>query len=101
MKSRAADPTFERALSAEILASEQIRIRALAAILGVLLIVDQLLFLLDRDALRQLLREPVPTWLPLRVIGPFLAYEIVVLLCCGTGSRAEGISRARPASPMS
>jgi hypothetical protein len=26
------------------------------------------------------MREPVPTWLPLRLIGPFLAYEMVALI---------------------
>src|SRR5215470_1623851 len=75
-----ADPTFERALSAEILASEQIRIRVLAAILGVVLIGDQLLFLLGRDLMKRLLQNAAPTWLPLRMIGPFLAYELVVLI---------------------
>jgi adenylate cyclase len=80
MRSPAADPVFERALAGEILASEQIRVRVLAAVLAVLLIVDQLLFLFGQDIMRQVLREPVPVWLPLRVVGPFLAYEIVVLI---------------------
>ena len=71
---------FERALAGEILASEQIRVRVLAAVLAILLIVDQLLFLFGQDIMRQVLREPVPVWLPLRVVGPFLAYEIVVLI---------------------
>jgi hypothetical protein len=34
MISRATDPAFERALGAEILASEQIRVRALVVVLG-------------------------------------------------------------------
>ena len=56
------------------------RVRVLAAALALLLIVDQLLFLFARDTLRRFVREPLPAWLPLRVIGPFLAYEIVVLI---------------------
>jgi adenylate cyclase len=80
MRLRSADPAFERALAAEILASEQVRIRVLAAVLAFLLFFDELLFQFGQDVLRQLLRKPVPAWLPLRVIGPFLAYEIMVLL---------------------
>jgi adenylate cyclase len=75
-----ADSAFERALSAEILASEQMRIRVVAATLALLLVLDQLIFLLAHDAVQRLMREPVPTWLPLRLIGPFLAYEIVALI---------------------
>jgi adenylate cyclase len=80
MKSPAADPAFERALAAEILASEQMRIRVLAASLALLLLLDQMQFLIAHDAVQRLAREPVPTWLPLRVTGPFLAYEVVVLI---------------------
>lgn len=80
MRTRAADPAFERALAAEVIESEQIRIRALAAVLTVLLILDELLFIFGQDFLRQFLRAPVPPWQPLGVIGPFLAYEIVVLV---------------------
>ena len=71
---------FERALSAEILASEQMRMRVLAATLAVLLAADELLFLFARDTLEQFTHKPLPTWLPLRVIGPILAYETVALL---------------------
>jgi adenylate cyclase len=79
MKPPAADPAFERALSAEVLASEQMRIRVLAGTLALLLVLDQLLFLTARDMLDRFAREPLPTWLPARVIGPFLAYEIIGL----------------------
>lgn len=79
MKSPTVDPAFERALATEILASERLRVRALAAVLAVLLILDELLFLFGQDFLRQFLRQPVPAWQPLSVIGPFLAYELVVL----------------------
>jgi adenylate cyclase len=79
MNPPAADPAFERALGAEIIESEQIRVRVLAAVLGVVLVLDELLFTFGRDLVRQFLRVPVPVWQPLSVIGPFLAYEIVVL----------------------
>jgi adenylate cyclase len=79
MNPPAADPAFERALAAEIIESEQIRVRVLTAVLGVVLVLDELLFTFGRDLLRQFLRVPVPVWQPLSVIGPFLAYEIVVL----------------------
>ena len=54
--------------------------RVLAATLALLLIMDQLIFLIAGVTVQQLIRQPLPTWLPLRVIGPFLAYEIIVIL---------------------
>ncbi len=76
----AVDPAFERALAAETLASEQLRIRVLAAALAVLLIGEQLLFLFAHDIIGQLTHKPVSILLPLRVMGPFLAYETIVLV---------------------
>lgn len=77
---RPADPNFERALTAEIMASEQLRVRVLAAALAILLIVQQVIFLSPlRDMLQRLAREALPVWLPLAVIGPFVAYEILVM----------------------
>jgi len=75
LASRTADPAFERALAAEILASEQMRIRVLAAPLAFVLAAEELIILFA--PVQHLMREPVPIWLPLWVIGPFLAYEIV------------------------
>ena len=72
--------SFEQALSAEIVASERMRVQVLAAVLAFLLLLDQSLFLLDPDALLRITQRSVPTWLPLGAIGPFLLYEIVVLL---------------------
>ena len=71
---------FDRALSAEIAASELIRVRVLAAALAVLLVVDELLLIFARDLVAEIAERPIPTWLPLRVIGPFIAYEVVALI---------------------
>jgi len=49
VKISAIDSAFERALSAEIAASELLRVRVLAATLVVLLVAEQLLFLFARD----------------------------------------------------
>ena len=76
----ATDSAFERALSAEIAASELLRTRVVAATLAVLLAADQLLYLFARDLVEQFYQKPLPAWLPARIIGPFLAYEIVALL---------------------
>jgi adenylate cyclase len=76
--SRTADPAFERALATEILASEQMRIRVLAATLAFVLAAEELIILFA--PVQHLMREPVPIWLPLWVVGPFLAYEIVALV---------------------
>ena len=80
MKISAIDSAFERALSAEIAASELLRVRVLAATLAVLLVAEQLLFLFARDLVEQFTQKPLPAWLPAGIIGPFLAYEIVALL---------------------
>jgi hypothetical protein len=80
VKISAIDLAFERALSAEIAASELLRVRVLAVTLAVLLVADELLFLFGRDLVEQFTQKPLPAWLPAQVIGPFLAYEIVALL---------------------
>ncbi|HEX9464100.1 MAG TPA: adenylate/guanylate cyclase domain-containing protein [Alphaproteobacteria bacterium] len=74
------DPGFERALSAEILASELIRVQVLAATLAVLFTLDVVLFGPFHDLLRTYATRPLPTWLPVAVIGPFLAYEGITIL---------------------
>ena len=79
MAKSAVDPAFERALAAEIVASELLRMRMIAVTLAVLLVADQALFLFARPAIEQFLQRPVPTWLPLRVVSPFLAYEVGAL----------------------
>lgn len=53
---QATESAFERALSAEILASEQMRIRALAATLALLLVLDQLLLFFLPEAFVQTLQ---------------------------------------------
>jgi adenylate cyclase len=80
MKFAASTPAFDRALSVEIAASEQIRMRVLAGTLAILLLADQLLFLFARETLEQIAGRSLPTWLPLKLFGPFLAYEIVALV---------------------
>src|SRR5215470_5529700 len=79
MGKSAVDPAFECALAAEIAASELLRMRVIAVTLAVLLVADQALFLFARPAIEQFLQRPVPTWLPLRVVWPFLAYEVGAL----------------------
>jgi len=74
------DQDFEAALSKEIAASEQLRVTVLAALLGVLLVVDQTVFLLRLDLLQQFSARPLHSWIPLAVIGPFALYETVVAL---------------------
>ena len=56
MQQQATELAFERALSAEILASEQMRIRALAATLALLLVLDQLLLFFLPEAFVQTLQ---------------------------------------------
>jgi adenylate cyclase len=79
VKSTAIDSPFERALSAEIAASERLRMYVVATTLAVLLVADQLLFLFARELVEQFAQKPLPAWLPAQIIGPFLAYEIIAL----------------------
>lgn len=53
--------------------------RVLAATLAIILIADQLLFLSSPGILQRFAQKPISLWLPLRVIGPFLAYELIAL----------------------
>ena len=99
MKFAASAQAFHHALSAEIAASEQIRMRVLAATLAILLLVDQLLFLFARETLEQFAGGALPTWLPLRVFGPFLAYEIVALVVLRYRLRAARAFRPPRGSP--
>jgi adenylate cyclase len=78
-KAAAEDPVFEHALGGEIAASEEIRMRVLAVTLAVLLFVDELVFLFARDTIAHYAGRSLPVWLPIRVGGPFLAYEILAL----------------------
>src|SRR5258708_33833895 len=80
MRCGASTSALDRALSGEIAASEQIRMRVLAGALAILLLADQLLFLVARETLEQFTGRLLPTWLPLKVFGPFLAYEILARL---------------------
>jgi adenylate cyclase len=80
MKSPRVDSAFERALAREIAASELLRIRVISATLAILLIADQCLFLFDRDLVERIVHQPLSPWLPLKVVGFFLAYEAFALL---------------------
>jgi adenylate cyclase len=85
---------FNRALSAEIRASEQMRMRVLAATLAIILIADQLLFLSAPDILQKFAQKPIPVWLPVRTIGPFLLYELIALrLLDGRIARGKDLPR--------
>jgi adenylate cyclase len=75
----AVDSAFERALAGEIMASERLRVRVLAATLAVLLVVNQLLFLLFHGTFQHFASRPVPLWVPASIFAPFLFYECIVL----------------------
>jgi len=77
--SRPADSSFERALSDEILGSEILRLRVLAATLAAVLVGIELLLALYLDMVQTLTRQPLSRWVPLRVVGPFVLYEFVAL----------------------
>src|SRR5262245_61241762 len=94
---RPADPNFERALAAEIMASERMRVRVLASVLAILLVIQQLIFVSPlREQLQQFAHKPLPVWLPLAIIGPFAAYEVLVIFILRYRA-ARGLDMPTPA----
>jgi adenylate cyclase len=79
MTGRGHTSEFERALSTEIATSELLRMRVLAITLVVILAADLVLFGFRPAVLTEAMLKPAHWWLPLRVIGPFLAYECAAL----------------------
>ena len=72
------DP-YADALRREILRSEQQRMRALVVFLVVLLVASLAVVNFFPELVRPMFREPVPGWMPLAGVGPFLLYEAVAL----------------------
>jgi hypothetical protein len=72
----AIDSALERALSAEMAASELLRMRVVATPLAILLVADQLLVLFARDLVERFYQKPIPAWVPTRIIGPFLVTKL-------------------------
>jgi adenylate cyclase len=70
------ESSFQRTLSAEILASEQLRARLLIYVLGALLILFTALLFFLPDLMGV---NPPPPWIPAAVGGPFLLYEVIAL----------------------
>jgi len=88
----AATAEFEKALAAEITDSEWLRIAVLAGALAIVLAADMVLFAHPPAALLAVTHAPfIAWWLPLVVIGPFLAYELGALALL-TYRRSRGLS---------
>lgn len=92
MTSHGTDPGFARALKREILASEILRARVMAATLAVILVLLTVGFIVGHETVERLTQRPVSNWLAPLVIGPFFLYECAFL---------AGLSRyaARGAQP--
>jgi adenylate cyclase len=83
---------FEKALASEITDSEWLRIAVLAGALAVVLAADMVLFARPPAALLAVIHAPfIAWWLPLVVIGPFLAYELGALALL-TYRRSRGLA---------
>jgi adenylate cyclase len=80
MRKAVPDSAFDRALAAEILASEQLRVTVLAITLVALFVGLEVLLFLVGDLAQPFVRRPLSPWLPLRVFGPFVLYECVAAL---------------------
>ena len=96
MSAPAADPTFARALSGEILASERLRAGVLAAALAVVLVIVTAAMLIGHDAIQRYATKPLNPWLPLLIGGSFLAYECLFLAAMAMYA-ARGRQPPRPA----
>ena len=79
----AMSPTASRdygeALRLEIMRSEQQRMRVVAFILCLLLAMTTAVTYVFPNLSQRLFRGGIPHWLPLATMGPFIAYELVVL----------------------
>jgi len=75
----AAPDFFSDALRREIMRSEQQRMRVLAIVLAILLVLTLAVANLFPDYAARMFRGGIPGWLPLAGIGPFLLYEIGTL----------------------
>jgi adenylate cyclase len=93
---RPEDSDFERALAGEIIATEALRVRVLAAVLAVVLVADMLAIGISPELVERLAHQHVAWSLPLLVIGPFLAYEIVVAFAL-SWRQARGLGMPRAA----
>jgi adenylate cyclase len=71
---------YADALRREIMRSEQQRMRALAIILAVLLVVASFAANFLPELVHRIFRGGIQGWLPLAAIGPFVAYEVGALL---------------------
>jgi Adenylate cyclase, family 3 (some proteins contain HAMP domain) len=72
----AAPDFFSDALRREIIRSEQQRMRALAIILAVLLVVTLIVANFFPDYSARMFERDVPGWMPLVGVAPFLLYEL-------------------------
>jgi adenylate cyclase len=81
--SRTETDSFSRALSLEIAASELLRMRVLSVALAVVLVLLVALFALAGEPVQHLFIKPVPWWLPIGLLGPFLAYELAAQFFLG------------------
>ena len=71
--------TYADALRREILRSEQLRMRALAIILGTLLVAMTAAAYFLTDLSHRLFRDGIEVWLPAVAMGPFVLFEIAAL----------------------
>jgi adenylate cyclase len=74
-----ADSNPARALTGEIVASEQLRVRVLVGVLAVTTIIQVVVLTFWGDQIAALSLRPVPWWIPLAVVGPYLVYESGVM----------------------
>ena len=75
MKGGTADSAFSRALVAEILASERLRVRVLAATLTAVLAAILIMFGLAGETIRTFSHGKFHAWIPTAVFAPFIAYD--------------------------
>jgi adenylate cyclase len=80
-----------RALDREILANEKLRMRVIAALLGVFLVLFVVMLLFFDESMARVSGGTFSIWYPVSIVLPFLAYE---LLAIGALSRFEAAGRA-------
>jgi adenylate cyclase len=87
---------FARALSREILASEVLRAKAVAATLIALVAIVTVSHIIGHEAFQRFATKPLSWWLTMSVSAPFIAYEFVFIYVMSRFA-ARGRMPPRPA----
>jgi adenylate cyclase len=95
LRSLTPSPELAQALDREIMASEKLRVRVLAAALAIFLGIFVVMMVFFGDIILRISGGSFSIWYPISMVAPFLAYEILVSFALGR-LEARGRMLIRP-----